>query len=105
MADRPRTNPNNMEVEKRYGFGQRSPEIDHNPPILDAPQYPSSHNYSFENPQPRTLIAAETAPAAEPGFYIVPQSVSAYDFYHGHLNSPEFFAQRKELLACAASPP
>lgn len=83
MADRPRTNPNNMEVEKRYGFGQRSPEIDHNPPILDAPQYPSSHNYSFENPQPRTLIAAETAPAAEPGFYIVPQSVSAYDFYHG----------------------
>ncbi|MDG6399990.1 hypothetical protein QCD79_08290 [Pseudomonas quasicaspiana] len=40
MADRPKTNPNNMEVEKRYAFGQRSPEIDHNPPILDAPQYP-----------------------------------------------------------------
>ncbi|WP_243245396.1 hypothetical protein [Pseudomonas maioricensis] len=72
-----------MEVEKRYAFGQRSPEIDPNPPILDAPQYPSSHNYSFENPQPRTFIAAETAPAAEPGFYIVPQSVSTYDFYHG----------------------
>lgn len=83
MADRPKINPNNMEVEKRYAFGQRSPEIDHNPPILDAPQYPSSHNYSFENPQPRTFIAAETAPAAEPGFYIVPQSVSTYDFYHG----------------------
>lgn len=83
MADSPKTNPNNMEVEKRYTFGQLSPIPGPNPPILDAPQDPSSHYYSFENPPPRTFIAAETAPAAEPGFYIVPQSVSTYDFYHG----------------------
>lgn len=83
MADRSTNNPNNMEVEKRYGFAKLYPEYDPNPPLLDSPRYPSRNDYSFENPPPRTFIAAETEPAAEAGFYIVPRSVSTYDFYHG----------------------
>lgn len=83
MADRSKKNPNNMEVEKRYSFGKLYPEYDPNPPLLDSPRYPSRNDYSFENPPPRTFIAAEKEPAAEPGFYIVPRSVSTYDFYHG----------------------
>jgi hypothetical protein len=81
MADRPTTSLGNIEVEKRYTFSTLYPERSRNRPILDAPQYPSSKNYSFENPPPRTIIRPEIEPAAEPGFYVVPRSVSARELY------------------------
>jgi hypothetical protein len=77
MADRPLTNRNNAIVDKHYAFGKLNPETDPNPPILDAPKYPSSPDYSFENPPPRIFVGTENEPAAEPGFYVVPRSVPA----------------------------
>lgn len=81
MADRPTTSRGNIEVEKRYTFSTRYPARSRNRPILDAPQYPSSKNYSFENPPPCTIIQPEIEPAVEPGFYVVPRSMSARELY------------------------
>ncbi len=83
MADRPKISRGNIEVEKRYTFSTLYPERSRNRLILDAPQYPfSSKSYSFETPPPRTTIKKpEIEPAAEPGFYVVPRSLSARELY------------------------
>lgn len=87
MADRPKISRGNIEVEKRYTFSTLYPERSRNRPILDAPQYPfSSKSYSFETPPPRTTIKKpEIEPAAEPGFYVVPRSMSARELYENLL--------------------
>ena len=48
------------------------------PPISMAPYPPT---YSFENPPPRESHRPAPVTAAEPGFYIVPRSVSAGELY------------------------
>ncbi|WP_372439288.1 hypothetical protein, partial [Pandoraea sputorum] len=50
-------------------------------PPQSAESLPPPPVYSFENPPPRKLLRPEPAVGAEPGFYIVPRSMSPAELY------------------------
>ena len=96
MTDRPKRN--RYTTDHR---GERTPmpqvlrPVNLNPPLPQARSSPSQPVYSFDNPPPRESHRPEPAPTAEPGFYVVPHSMSAGQLYRSLFEAMPTAAMRK----------
>jgi hypothetical protein len=90
MSNKPPRSPHNEIIQKYYAMRSAEPK----PNILTSdPSGPRS--YPFDQQPRRKLIRPDPVPAAEPGFYVVPRSMSTYDFYHGLFDDMPSSALRK----------